>query len=73
MSRRQKGAPESDLKTRGTPLFIRMSQRERKIVEYACKVRHGAVDGYLSDFSRQALLAYSKAVIQQHKKKKAGD
>ena len=72
MSRRQKGTPESDLKTRGTPLFIRMSQRERKIVEYACKVRHGAVEGYLSDFSRRALLAYSKAVIQQYKKK-AGD
>lgn len=54
-------------------MFIRMSQRERKIVEYACKVRHGAAEGYLSDFSRQALLAYSKAIIQQHKKKKAGD
>jgi len=72
VSRRQKGTPESDLKTRGTPLFIRMSQRERKVVEYACKVRHGAVEGYLSDFSRRALLAYSKAVIKQHKKK-AGD
>lgn len=54
-------------------MFIRMSQRERKVVEYACKVRHGAVEGYLSDFSRRALLAYSKAIIQQHKKKKAGD
>jgi len=70
--RRQKGTPESDLKTRGTPLFIRMSQRERKVVEYACKVRHGDVEGYLSDFSRRALLAYSKAIIKKHREK-AGD
>jgi len=49
-----------------------MSQRERKIVEYACKVRHGAVEGYLSDFSRQALLAYSKAIIQQYKRRRRG-
>ena len=53
-------------------MFIRMSQRERKIVEYACKVRHGAVEGYLSDFSRRALLAYSKAIIKKHREK-AGD
>lgn len=72
MPRRQKGTPESDLKTKGTPLFIRMSQRERKVVEYACKVRHGAVEGYLSDFSRRALLAYSKAVIKKRRENAGG-
>lgn len=72
MPRRQKGTPESDLKAKGTPLFIRMSQRERKVVEYACKVRHGAVEGYLSGFSRRALLAYSKAVIKKHREKAGG-
>ena len=53
-------------------MFVRMSQKEREIVEYACKVRHGAVEGYLSDFSRRALLAYSKAIIKKHREK-AGD
>lgn len=70
MPRKPKGTPRGALKTEGKPLFVRVSQKEREIVEYACKLKHGAVDGYLSSYSRRALIAYSKAIIARKQKEK---
>lgn len=54
------------------PLFVRLSDKERKVIEYACKIERGKVRGEMSAFTRRILLLYSRDVIEQHRKKAEG-
>lgn len=49
-------------------LFIRLSPKEWAVVEQAIKLRYGKVDGFISEYTRRALLLYARQLIKQARK-----
>lgn len=54
------------------PLFVRVTETERKYIEAACKIQYGRVEGNLSEFVRRSVLLVSKQIIARHRKKGGG-
>jgi len=59
-------------RTKERPLFVRLDEKERQVIEYACQIERGKVQGEMSAFTRRVLLLYSKRVIERHRKKAEG-
>lgn len=52
---------------RDATLFVRLTERESRIIEAAVKLRYGKVDRFKSEFARQGVLWWAKKVIEEHK------
>ena len=67
MARRVK----DERKRRDIAFFVRVNEKELDIIEAAIKLRYGDVDGFKSEFARQAMLVVAKQIIEQARRRRA--
>lgn len=66
-------AQKGERRYEATPLFVRVNEKELRVIEAAVKIKYGRVQGNKSEFIRQAVLREAVNVIKEHKRKQGED
>ena len=68
----QRKEPRNKRTSEVPPLFVRLTERENRVIEAAIKLRYGEVEGNKSQFVRQAVLYVAAQIIREKRQKSEG-